>query len=88
MLRITRLDGTRGATLLRLEGRLTHGDLAELDKVLSACRGERRRVVLDLAGIRFVDPPAAAALVAAQQVEIEIVGASTFVQQLLEEVES
>lgn len=86
MLRITRMDGRRQATLLKLEGRLTRYDLVDLDAVIAACRGERRRVVVDLAGVAFLDSPGAAALVAAQSDEVELVGASPFIQQLLQEV--
>ncbi|HEY2773960.1 MAG TPA: STAS domain-containing protein [Candidatus Binatia bacterium] len=82
------MDGNRHATLLRLEGRLTRGDLVELETVIRACRHDRRRVVIDLAGIGFLDASGASALVAAQDDDVELVGASPFVQQLLEEVDS
>jgi anti-anti-sigma regulatory factor len=86
MLRITRMDGRRQATILRLEGRLTQRELVDLDDVIATCRSERRHVVVDLAGLGFLDESGAAALVAAQNDEIELVGASPFVQQLLQEV--
>jgi anti-anti-sigma regulatory factor len=86
MLRITRLDGRRQATILRLEGRLTQRGLDELEDVIANCRSDKRHVVIDLAGLAFLDEPGAAALVAAQNAEVELVGASPFVQQLLQEV--
>jgi anti-anti-sigma regulatory factor len=88
MLRITRLDGKRQATILRLEGRLTQRDLTELDATIAGCRKDRRAVVVDLAGLGFVDEKAAAALVAAQADDVELVGASPFVKELLQEVAS
>jgi anti-anti-sigma regulatory factor len=80
------MDGRRNATILRIEGRLTERDLVELDTTIAACRSDRRRVVIDLAGLGFLDEPGAAALVAAQTDEVELVGASPFVQQILQEV--
>lgn len=88
MLRITRMDGTRKATVLRLEGRLTQADLVELETTIAACRQEARRVLVDLAGLGFLDKSSAAALVAAQSRDVELVGASPFVKELLEEVAS
>jgi len=82
------MDGTRQATILKLEGRLTHGDLVELDAVVTTCLREKRRVVVDLAGIAFLDESGAAALVAAERYEVELVGASPFIRELLEEVTS
>jgi anti-anti-sigma regulatory factor len=86
MLRITRMDGRRQATIVRLEGRLTERELVDLDDVIAGCRREKRHVVVDLAGLGFLDASGAAALVAAQGDEVELVGASPFVQQLLQEV--
>jgi anti-anti-sigma regulatory factor len=88
MRRITRIDGTRDATILRLEGRLTGTDLADLEATIDECRSDKRRIVVDLAGVGFVDGPVAAALVAALQRDVEIVGASAFVRELLEEIAS
>jgi anti-anti-sigma regulatory factor len=88
MLRITRLDGQKKATVLRLEGRLTQGDLIELRAILAACVAGNRRVVIDLAGIGFLDKPGAAALVAAERDDVELIGASPFVRELLQEVAS
>ena len=88
MLRITRMDGTRNATILRLEGRLTQSDLAEFDAAISACRTDKRHVVVDLAGVGFLDESCAAALAAAQHDDVELIGASPFVKELLEEVAS
>lgn len=82
------MDGTKDATLLRLEGRLTRGELAELGEAFDACFRAGRRVVVDLAGIGFLDENGAAALVAAVGERVELVGASPFVQELLQEVAS
>lgn len=88
MLRITRMDADGLATTLRLEGRLTRAGLAGFETSIAECRRDDRRVVVDLAGVAFVDPSGAAALVAAENEGIELAGATAFVRQLLEEVRS
>jgi anti-anti-sigma regulatory factor len=88
MLKITRIDGGGHATILKLEGRLTLPGLAELDATISACLRDQRRVVIDLAGVGFLDEPGATALRAARNDAVELVGASPFVRELLQEVES
>lgn len=85
MLRITRKDDSAGTSTLLLEGRLTVRGLAELDAAIGECRHDRRRIVLDLAGLGFLDDSGAAALVTAEKEEVELVGASPFVRELLQE---
>jgi hypothetical protein len=85
MLRITRTDHDGSDTTLHLEGRLTSGEIGALDGLWRACLAERRRVVLDLAGIRYVDAASAARLRALQAGPIELKGCSAFVRELLEE---
>jgi ABC-type transporter Mla MlaB component len=84
MLRITREDQS-SATTLRLEGRITRTELAELDQAWRSCVSDERRVVIDLAGVRFVDASGAAVLRALRQGPIEVTGCSPFVRELLEE---
>lgn len=88
MLRITRMDGPGDATLLLIEGRLTRTELAELHSAFEACRGQGRRIVVDLAGVGFLDEPGAAALAAAARGQVDLVGASPFVKELLQEASS
>ncbi|RIL05210.1 MAG: hypothetical protein DCC71_11300 [Proteobacteria bacterium] len=84
MLRITRRDAP-SETTLQLEGRITSGELMALDEAWRACVSPRRRVVIDLAGVRFVDAAGAAVLRALRQGPIELTGCSPFVRELLEE---
>ena len=84
MLRITRQDQA-GETTLQLEGRITHSELAELDEAWRSCVSCERRVVIDLAGVRYVDAAGAAVLRALRQGPIEVTGCSPFVRELLEE---
>jgi anti-anti-sigma regulatory factor len=88
MLKITRMDASGLATILRLEGRLTHADLGGLEATIADCHRDDRRVVVDLGGVAFLDASGAAALVAAESEGLELVGASAFVRELLEEVRS
>lgn len=84
MLRITRQDQP-GETTLQLEGRITQSELVELDEAWRACVSLDRRVVIDLAGVRFVDAAGAAVLRALRQGPIELTGCSPFVRELLQE---
>jgi anti-anti-sigma regulatory factor len=84
MLRITRKE-TRGETTLHLEGRLTSGELTAFDEAWRSSVSADRRVVIDLAGVRFVDAAGAAVLRALRQGPIEVTGCSPFVRELLEE---
>jgi ABC-type transporter Mla MlaB component len=84
MLRITRQDHP-SETTLQLEGRLTSVELMALDEAWRTCVSQRRRVVIDLAGVRFVDAAGAAVLRALRQGPIELTGCSAFVRELLEE---
>jgi ABC-type transporter Mla MlaB component len=85
MLKITRTDEDEDRTTLRLEGRLGGEALLEFDATWRACVAERRHVVLDLAGVRFVDAAGAALLRALRETSVQITGCSAFVQELLKE---
>jgi ABC-type transporter Mla MlaB component len=83
MLRITRTD-REDRTTLRLEGRLTRRERAALDEACSACLADRRAVVIDLAGVGFVDAAGAAALLAWRERRMQLSGCSAFVHELLQ----
>jgi len=86
LLRITRADDEHGdRTRLRLEGRLTAGELDALDAAWRDCRADRRRVEIDLAGVRFMDGAAASWLRARAGEPVEITGCSPFVRELLKD---
>jgi ABC-type transporter Mla MlaB component len=84
MLKITRMDEAIGRTTLQLEGRLTNHELGALEEAWRECLAERRCVVLDLAGVRYVDPAGVAALQSLQRNPVELRGCSAFVRGLLE----
>jgi anti-anti-sigma regulatory factor len=82
------MDGTRNATILRLEGRLTGLELDELRSVIAECARDHRRVVVDLAGLTSLDEPAARMLVSAHEQDVALAGASPFIRGFLDEVAS
>ena len=85
MLKISRSDLDSAQTTLRLEGRVTRADLAELERSREESQIEGRRLVLDLAGVSFVDREGVAALNRMRRDGIIITGCSPFVGELLKE---
>ncbi|HSJ98832.1 MAG TPA: STAS domain-containing protein [Myxococcota bacterium] len=83
MLRITRTD-REGTTTLLLEGRLTRRERTALDEACADCIADRGAVVIDLAGIGFVDAAGAAALRAWRERRVELTGCSPYVRELLQ----
>lgn len=83
-LKLSREDRDSRSTVLRLEGRLTERELGELGATCQGCLDEGRQLVLDLAGVRFVDGPGARALVALRRRRVGLRGASGFVEALLQ----
>lgn len=85
MLHITRTDDRDDGTTLRLAGRLTEAEAPALEAAWRACVAERRRVVLDLAEIRYVDGAGVALLRALRRSPSDVTGCSGFVRELLQE---
>ena len=85
MLKITRSDLDPMHTTLRLEGRVTEANLSELERTQTECQQEGRRLVLDLAGVSFVDRVGVAALHRLRRDGIIFTGCSPFVSELLKE---
>ena len=57
MLKITTSDCSKDEVILRLEGDVSDPSVWELERVVTALLSGRRRVVLDLSGVRFIDAP-------------------------------
>jgi ABC-type transporter Mla MlaB component len=85
MLKITRSDLDSTRTALRLEGRVTEASLLELERARTECQQEGRHLVLDLAGVSFVDRGGVAALHGLRRDGIVFTGCSPFVSELLKE---
>jgi ABC-type transporter Mla MlaB component len=83
MLRITRTDDAQRTTLV-LEGRLTRSERTALDEACAECARDRRAIVIDLAGIGFVDATGAAALRSWRERSVQLTRCSAYVRELLE----
>lgn len=82
MFRITPTDGERERTL-RLEGRLVEPWVSELLTAGREAASDGRSVVLDLAGVTFLDAAGAACLRHLQEQGATIRGCSGFIAELL-----
>jgi len=85
MLKITRSDLDSTRTTLSLEGRVTKASLSELERTRMECEQEGRHIVLDLAGVSFVDRVGVSALHGLRRDGIVFTGCSPFVSELLKE---
>jgi anti-anti-sigma regulatory factor len=85
VLRITRSDLDSIHTTLHLEGRVTDADLPELERACGEFQQAGSRLVLDLAGVSFVDRECVVALHRMRRDGIVITGCSPFVGELLKE---
>ena len=83
MLRITRQPGADHVTLL-LEGKLLKGWLEELQQALEQARQDGCRVRLNLSALNYIDAEAARFLRICRKAGVTLLGASPFVQALLE----
>jgi anti-anti-sigma regulatory factor len=89
MLRISVLDGSH-TTRLKVEGKLAHEWVAEMEKAWSALAGatRKKKVIVDLADISFVDDPGKDLLSRIRQSGGELVGSGPMVAALIEEIQS
>lgn len=88
MLRISVMNGSR-TTRLKLEGKLAHEWVSEAEKAwsaLSALNG-RKRVVIDLLEVSFVDEPGRQLLAAMHRAGAELLGSGPMISALIEEIQ-
>ena len=83
MLRITRHPGGADVTLL-LEGKLLKEWLAERQQALAQARQDGSLVHLNLSGLDYIDAEAARFLRVCRKAGVSLLGASPFVNALLE----
>ena len=79
-LRITPI-GPESPAAVKLDGRLTGEEIAELRR---ACEGVNGRLVLDLTDLQFADRQGVSELRALRAHGAEIAGASTYIRLLLD----
>jgi len=70
----------RGATLIQVDGELLAEGVPELD---TACRSAQGRIRLDLSNLRSADAFGIESLRAFAEQGVDLVGASTYIEQLL-----
>src|SRR4029450_9320400 len=83
MMRITQATDGRSATRLRVEGRITDRDGDALRAACAPHLGTANALMVDLAGVSFVDAPGASALRDVERRGALLVGRSGFVAQVL-----
>ena len=83
MLRITTNGAVEGKPTLKLEGSIAGPWVSELRRVAQSSLEGSTMLRLDLAAVRFVDPAGAELLQELTRGQVEIVGLSQFVAELL-----
>ena len=84
MIRITRIDGAREATL-RIEGRITRPRIPALREACDQCLTEHGAVTLDLSRVDFADEAGVETLRELARGRAALVGCSGFLRALLQE---
>jgi len=87
MLRITENLENGDVIRLRLDGSLTTESSAELDKALSRYHQGKRRIILDMAGVSFMNDEPAAKLARIKGETLRIINCSPFIAALLDAAE-
>jgi anti-anti-sigma regulatory factor len=83
VLRITSSSESGRPTTLRIEGSLTGDWVDELSRAVSATVGTASGIVLDMAGVTFVDQDGVALLRRLKDRGIELINGSDFVRTLV-----
>lgn len=87
MLRITENLENDDVIRLRLDGNLTTESYAELDKAFSRYhQGKQPMIILDLAGVSFMNDESAATLARMKGETLRIINCSPFIAALLDTV--
>ena len=88
MLRITENLENGDTIRLRLDGAITTDSYLELDKAVSRYPdGKRQMIILDMAGVSFMNDESAAKLVRIKGENVRIINCSPFIAALLDTVE-
>ena len=82
MLRITNVNESNSRATVRVEGQIISNWLAELERETTRLLQSGRRVVLDFAGVKFIDSQGAAVVKRITTDNAEIINCSAFDQRL------
>ena len=89
MLRITESIENGNIVKLRLDGTITSESFAEIDRTCARHRQETdRTVLLDMAGVTFMQPEPAYKLAQLKRDSLRIINCSPFIAALLETTEN
>jgi anti-anti-sigma regulatory factor len=89
MLRITKMVENGSVVKLRLDGTITSESFAEIDRTRAQYQSEaNRRVVLDMAGVTFMQTDPAQKLAQLKRDSLRIINCSPFIAALLETAEN
>lgn len=86
MLRITEYHENSNVRL-RLDGTLTEESFADLERACGEPARKREILILDMAGVSFMNEQAGRKLTALQRESVQIINCSPFIAALLETVE-
>ncbi len=84
MLRITTVDEVGQSVRLKVEGRVVREWGTELDHACTVLLAQKKNIVLDFSGVRFIDRRGIDVLKKIAGERVKIMGASPLVQTLLE----
>lgn len=89
MLRITETIENDSVVKLRLDGTITSESFAEIDRTCVQHQSQpKRTVVLDMAGVTFMQPEPARKLVQLKRDSLRIINCSPFIAALLRTAEN
>ena len=80
--KITEIEKTKHARLLRVEGKLTNGDAEMLERTLEELEG-REKIAIDLSGVTFLDSDGASVLRQLERKGVELEGIDFFIEAII-----
>jgi anti-anti-sigma regulatory factor len=86
MLRITEYREARNTLRLRLDGTISQTSFADLENACSRHRASREIIVLDMAGVVFMNNEVASRIVRLRSEQLRIINCSPFIETLLNTV--
>ncbi|MBN4054759.1 STAS domain-containing protein [Nitrospira defluvii] len=84
MFKITCGKEEDGVILLRVDGRIVGPWVEELKEKCKSCLAEKKRLILDLSGVSFIDEHGVKVLNELKKTRVEVRGCSLFLSGLLD----
>lgn len=86
MLKVTHVAEDDRTVTLRLEGRIVGQWVNELKRECEICLGKRRKLILDLSGVSFIDNQGITTLKTLLSDRVQLIGCSLFITGILKGV--